>query len=74
MTSPNFKSAVALSLFVALAACKSNPTKEEIGIVSGAVVGGIVGSALTGSTVGTVGGAAAGAYAGHRIGTELQKR
>lgn len=56
----------------AVAGCSSNPTRQEIGTVTGAVVGGIVGSALTGgSTVGTVGGAAAGAVAGNKIGKEL---
>ena len=58
---------------LALAGCSSNPTKQEIGIVSGAVVGGIVGSSLTaGSTAGTVAGAAAGSLAGKRIGKEFE--
>jgi len=40
---------------MSLTGCNSNPTKQEIGTVSGAVIGGIVGSALTaGSTAGTV--------------------
>ena len=56
-----------------LAACNSNPTREEIGTVSGAVIGGIVGSSLTGgSTAGTVGGAAAGGYIGNRISKEMK--
>jgi len=56
-----------------LAACTSNPSKQDIGMVSGAVIGGIVGSAATGgSTVGTVGGAAAGSYVGNRIAKEMK--
>ena len=53
-----------IGIAVVSGGCSSNPTKEQIGTVTGAVVGGVVGSAVTGgSTVGTVGGAAAGAYA-----------
>lgn len=64
--------AVAILAAATLAACSSNPTKQEIGTVGGAVVGGIIGSALTGgSGAGTVGGAAAGSYIGNRIGSEL---
>jgi osmotically inducible lipoprotein OsmB len=60
---------------ISLAACSSNPTKQEIGTVTGAVVGGIVGSSVTGgSGVGTVGGAAAGSYIGNRIGRELDRK
>jgi len=56
-----------------LAACTSNPSKQDIGMVSGAVIGGIVGSAATGgSTVGTVGAAAAGSYVGNRIAKEMK--
>ena len=56
-----------------LAACNSNPSKQDIGMVSGAIVGGVVGSAVTaGSTAGTVGGAAAGGYLGNRIAKEMK--
>ncbi|MFA4968535.1 MAG: glycine zipper 2TM domain-containing protein [Sulfuritalea sp.] len=56
-----------------LAACNSNPSRQDIGMMSGAVVGGIVGSTVTGgSTVGTVGGAAAGSYIGNRIAKEMK--
>jgi osmotically inducible lipoprotein OsmB len=59
----------------ALSGCSSNPSKQDIGMVSGAVVGGVVGSALTGgSTVGTVAGAGAGAYAGNRIGRQMDHK
>lgn len=56
-----------------LTACSSNPSKQDIGMVSGAIVGGVVGSALTGgSTAGTVGGAAAGTYIGSRIAKDMK--
>lgn len=56
-----------------LAACNSNPSKQDIGMVGGAIIGGVVGSSLTGgSTVGTVGAAAAGTYIGHQIGKEMK--
>jgi len=56
-----------------LAACNSNPSRQDIGMVSGAIVGGVVGSAITGgSTVGTVGGAAAGSYIGTQIAKEMK--
>lgn len=59
----------------ALSGCSSNPSKQDVGMVGGAVVGGIAGSALTGgSTAGTVAGAGVGAYAGHRIGQQLDRR
>ncbi|HEY6895897.1 MAG TPA: glycine zipper domain-containing protein [Rhodocyclaceae bacterium] len=68
-------SLTAIAAALLLAGCNSNPTKEQIGTVSGAVVGGIVGSTLTGgSGVGTVGGAAAGSYIGNRIGHELERK
>lgn len=67
--------AVALMATLGLSACSSNPSKQDIGMVTGAVVGGVVGSALTGgSGVGTVGGAAAGSYIGNRIGRDLERK
>ncbi len=51
-----------------LVACSSPPTRQEIGIASGAVVGGVVGSVMTGgSTLGTAAGAAGGALVGREL-------
>jgi osmotically inducible lipoprotein OsmB len=58
-----------------LAACGSNPTREQIGTVGGAVVGGAAGHAVTGgSTIGTVGGAAAGAIIGKEVGENMDDK
>ena len=51
-----------------LVACSSPPTRQEIGIASGAVVGGVVGAVVTGgSTIGTAAGAAGGALVGREL-------
>ena len=58
-----------------LSACSSNPSKQDVGTVSGAIIGGVLGSALTGgSGVGTIGGAAAGGYIGNRIGRDHDRK
>lgn len=65
---------ICIVMLAALTGCSSNPSKQDIGTVSGAVIGGVVGGALTGSTVGTAIGAGAGAYAGNRIGRQLDQK
>ena len=66
---------IAVLAALSLSACTTNPSKQEIGTVSGAIIGGVVGSALTGgSGVGTIGGAAAGGYLGNRIGRDLERK
>ncbi|HRE16487.1 MAG TPA: glycine zipper domain-containing protein [Rhodocyclaceae bacterium] len=67
--------AVAVLVLASLSACSTNPSKQDVGTVSGAIIGGVVGSALTGgSGVGTIGGAAAGGYIGNRIGRDLERK
>lgn len=63
-----------LAATTAVAGCNSNPTKQDVGTVSGAVVGGIVGASLTGTTTGAVAGAAAGGLVGNRIAKELEHK
>lgn len=59
-----------LVLAGSLAACDTNPTREQIGTGTGAVVGGALGSVVTdGSTLGTLGGAAAGGVIGNEVAT-----
>jgi osmotically inducible lipoprotein OsmB len=58
-----------------LAACGTNPSKQEIGTAGGAVVGGVAGAVLTGgSTLGTVGGAAAGGLIGNQVGKGMDNK
>lgn len=65
----------ALFLVLGLCACHSNPSKQDVGMVSGSVVGGVVGAVVTGgSTWGTVAGAAAGGLVGNRIGKDMERR
>ena len=56
-----------LTLAAALVAC-GTPTRQQVGIGTGAVVGGVVGNVVTdGSTLGTVGGAAVGGLLGNEV-------
>lgn len=67
--------AAALMCVGLLAACGTNPSKQEVGTVGGAVLGGVAGSALTGGSVlGTVGGAAAGGLVGNQVGKGMDNR
>lgn len=65
--------ALALSM---LAACESQPSKEDIGMAAGAVLGGVIGHQIghgTGQTVATIGGAALGGFLGSRIGRDMDR-
>lgn len=66
---------ISVLLTLSLAGCSSNPSKQDIGTVSGSVVGGVVGAVVTGgSTWGTVAGAAAGGLVGNKIGKDMERR
>jgi osmotically inducible lipoprotein OsmB len=56
-----------LTLAFTLTAC-GTPTRQQVGIGTGAVLGGVAGSAVSdGSTVGTLGGAAVGGVIGNEV-------
>ena len=66
--------AAAIASAMALAACETPPTKQEVGAVGGAVIGGVVGSTIGGGTgrtvaivAGTIGGALLGSHIGKRM-------
>ena len=74
MTPKNFIAVCAAGLI--LGACDSNPSKQDIGMVSGAVLGGIIGHQIgggSGNTVATIGGAALGGFVGNRIGRKMDE-
>ena len=61
---------------LALAACETPPTKQQVGAVSGAVIGGVVGSTIgggSGRTVAIVAGTIAGAVLGGKIGQKMDE-
>lgn len=67
--------AVAGIAAMGLVGCSTPPTKQQIGIGTGAVVGGVVGSSVTfGSPAGTAAGAAAGALIGNEVGKSMDKK
>ena len=62
-------------LTIGLVACSSPPSRQEVGIATGAVVGGVVGSVVTGgSTMGTAAGAAGGALVGRELARQPPKK
>src|SRR6185436_2002721 len=70
------KSATAVIVALALGACETPPTKQQVGAVSGAVIGGVVGSTIgggTGRTVAIVAGTVAGALLGSHIGKRMDE-
>jgi surface antigen len=69
---------VAATLLLSLlSACEaSQPSKEDIGMATGAILGGVIGHQVgkgTGQTVATIGGAALGGYVGKRIGHNMDR-
>jgi surface antigen len=66
----------ALLPLVYLAACQSNPSKQETGVATGAVLGGALGHQVghgSGNTIANIGGAALGAYLGSRFGRSMER-
>jgi osmotically inducible lipoprotein OsmB len=66
--------AAAATSLMALTACGTNPSNQQIGTATGAVLGGAAGSALGGGALGTVGGAAAGAVIGNEVGKRQDQK
>ncbi|HVB47217.1 MAG TPA: RT0821/Lpp0805 family surface protein [Burkholderiales bacterium] len=61
----------------ALAACETQPVKEQMGTVAGGVPGGVLGATVgegRGRTAAIVGGTLAGAYLGSRVGKSMDKK
>lgn len=67
MVSRTLASLACLVTLAGLTACSTPPTRQQIGIGTGAVVGGVVGNAVGGGTLGTVGGAAIGGVIGNEV-------
>jgi surface antigen len=68
--------AAAVALALAVTACETPPSKQDVGAVSGAVIGGVVGSTIgggTGRTVAIVAGTVAGALLGSHIGKKMDE-
>jgi len=67
--------AAALALTL-LSACESQPSKQDIGMATGAVLGGVIGHQIgggSGKTAATIGGAALGAFIGNRVGRNMDR-
>lgn len=63
-------------LVLSLAACAEQPTKQDVGTITGGVLGGVLGSQVgrgTGRDVAIIAGALAGAYLGSAIGKSMDE-
>lgn len=68
MNSRQLTRTIAAILVASSVAACGTPTRQQVGIGTGAIVGGAAGHAVTGgSTLGTVGGAAVGGVIGNEI-------
>lgn len=69
MSSRMLTSALAATIFTAaLSGCSTSPSRQQVGIGTGAVVGGVVGHAVTdGGVLGTAGGAIVGGVIGNEV-------
>ncbi len=53
---------------ISVVGCSTSPTRQQLGIGTGAVVGGVLGNVVTdGGVLGTVGGAAVGGIVGNEV-------
>lgn len=72
---PKYLIAVSVAALM-LGACESNPSKQDVGMVSGAVLGGVIGHQIgggSGKALATIGGAALGGFIGSRIGRKMDE-
>lgn len=67
MVSRTLVSWACLMVLAGLSACSTPPTRQQVGIGTGAVVGGVVGNAVGGGALGTIGGAAVGGVIGNEV-------
>lgn len=68
MISRTLASFACTAALLALSACSTPPTRQQMGIGTGAVVGGVVGNAVSGGgALGTLGGAAVGGVIGNEV-------
>ena len=69
---------IAALLALPLVACESySPSKQDIGMATGAILGAVVGHQIghgTGRTIATIGGAALGAFLGSKIGATMDRK
>lgn len=55
-------------LTITLSACSTSPTRQQVGVGTGAVLGGVAGSVLSdGGALGTLGGAVVGGVIGNEV-------
>ena len=59
-----------------LSGCESSPSKQDIGMATGAVLGGLLGHQIgggSGQIIATIGGAAVGAFVGSHVGRKMDR-
>ncbi len=68
MISRTLASLACVAALAGMAACSTSPTRQQVGIGTGAVLGGVVGNSVTGGgALGTIGGAAVGGVIGNEV-------
>lgn len=67
MISRTLASLACVAALAGMAACSTSPTRQQVGIGTGAVLGGVVGNAVTDNALGTIGGAAVGGVIGNEV-------